>query len=73
MTLHVIVVVVFADDYLNINLLALLGRAGSGPRDDVGGGHPAGQEVLHVVHVGGHMTEEHPVTVAEGVQAGLDP
>lgn len=42
MTLHVIVVVVFADDYLNINLLALLGRAGSGPWDDVGGGHLAG-------------------------------
>ena len=41
MTLHVIVVVVFADDYLNINHLALLGRAGSGPGDDVGGGHLA--------------------------------
>ncbi len=58
---------------LNISLLALLGRAGSDPGDDVGGGHLAGQEILDVVHVGGHMTEEHLVTVAEGVQAGLDP
>ena len=73
MTLHVIVVVVFADDYLNINLLALLGRAGSGPGDDVGGGHLAGQEVFHIVHVGGDVAEEHLVTVAESVQAGLDP
>ena len=48
-------------------------RAVSGPGDDVGGGHLAGQEVFHIVHIGGHMTEEHLVTVAEGVQAGLDP
>lgn len=73
MTLHVIVVVVFADDYLNINLLALLGRVGSGPGDDVGGGHLAGQEVLHIVHIGGDVAKKHLVAGAEGVQAGLDP
>lgn len=73
MTLHVVAVVVFADDYLNINLLALLDGVGSGPGDDIGGRYLAGQEVFHIVHIGGYVTEEHLVTVTECVQTGLDP
>ena len=46
---------------------------GSGPWDDVGRGHLAGQEVFHVVHVGGYVAEEHLVASAKGVEAGLDP
>lgn len=56
-----------------VTLSCLFDHSGSGPGDDVGGGHIAGQEVFHVVHVGGDVAEEHPVAGAEGVQAGLDP
>ena len=54
-------------------LLLPLDRTASSPWDDVGGGHLAGQEVFHVVHVGGDMAEEHLVACAEGVEAGLNP
>ena len=51
----------------------LFDRSGSGPGDDVGGGHLAGQEVFHVVHIGGDVAEKHLEASAEGVKAGLNP